>query len=64
MFRYFAWKTDSLLNPLSDKERLFVSKNMRMVCELLSYEEGVEYTSGASVICKDGTRWYVRYSGE
>jgi hypothetical protein len=64
MSYYLAWKTDSRLNPLDNKERRFTSKNKKMVYELLAYEEEVEYTNGASVTCKDGTRWYVRYSGE
>ena len=61
---YFAWKTDSRLNPLDNKYRTFTSKNQRMVYELLAYEEGVKYTNKATVICKDGTNWVVRYGGE
>jgi hypothetical protein len=61
---YVAWKTDFNLNPLDDKERKFISKNKKMVYDLLANEEGMEYAGGASVICKDGTKWCVQYLGE
>ena len=58
---YLAWKTDDKYNPLDNEYRTFVSKNKKMVFELLAYEEGVEYTKSAFLNCKDGKKWCVQF---
>jgi hypothetical protein len=60
--QYAGWKTNKNGDPIEGTDRIFLASNRRLVLQLLAFEEQVELNLNASfVICKDGSRWYVRY---